>query len=162
MLSISAPFIPQFFKDQLDQVLPYCDYIIGNETEAAAYAESHNLGTTDLHSIAKTLANLPKSNASRPRTAIITHGTEPSIVAIGSDSGDVQIKEFPVHKIDEKSIGDTNGAGDAFAGGFVAGIVQGKGLEECMHMGQWLAKLSIQEIGPSYPFPKQTYNASSA
>ena len=39
---------------------------------------------------------------------------------------------------------------DAFAGGFVAGIVQGKSLEECVDMGQWLASLSITELGPSY------------
>lgn len=42
-LSLSAPFIPQFFKDQLDQTAPYWDYVIGNETEAEAYAESHGL-----------------------------------------------------------------------------------------------------------------------
>lgn len=39
---------------------------------------------------------------------------------------------------------------DAFAGGFVAGIVEGKPLDECVDMGQWLAKLSIQELGPQY------------
>jgi hypothetical protein len=39
---------------------------------------------------------------------------------------------------------------DAFAGGFCAGTIQGKSLEECVKMGQWLAKLSIQEVGPSY------------
>lgn len=48
---------------------------------------------------------------------------------------------------------------DAFAGGFVAGIVQGKDLKSCVDMGQWLAKLSIQELGPSYPYPKQIYTA---
>jgi adenosine kinase len=48
---------------------------------------------------------------------------------------------------------------DAFAGGFVAGIVQGKDIKTCVDMGQWLAKLSIQELGPSYPQPKQTYSA---
>lgn len=41
---------------------------------------------------------------------------------------------------------------DAFAGGFVAGIVQGKSLEECVDMGHWLASLSITELGPSYVF----------
>lgn len=46
---------------------------------------------------------------------------------------------------------------DAFAGGFVAGIVSGKDLATAVDMGQWLAMLSIQELGPSYPFPKQTY-----
>ena len=38
---------------------------------------------------------------------------------------------------------------DAFAGGFVAGIVQGKSLDECVDMGQWLASLGIKELGPS-------------
>lgn len=32
----------------------------------------------------------------------------------------------------------------------MAGIVQGKSLEECVDMGQWLASLSITELGPSY------------
>jgi adenosine kinase len=39
---------------------------------------------------------------------------------------------------------------DAFAGGFVAGIVEGKSLEESVDMGHWLASLSIRELGPSY------------
>lgn len=38
---------------------------------------------------------------------------------------------------------------DAFAGGFAAGVVQGKTIEESVDLGQWLAKLSIQELGPS-------------
>lgn len=42
---------------------------------------------------------------------------------------------------------------DAFAGGFVAGIVEGKTLEESIDMGQWLASLSIRELGPSYVPP---------
>ena len=39
---------------------------------------------------------------------------------------------------------------DAFAGGFVAGIVEGKPLEICVDMGHWLARLSIKELGPQY------------
>lgn len=38
---------------------------------------------------------------------------------------------------------------DAFAGGFCAGLVQGKPLEDSIDMGQWLASKSIQELGPS-------------
>ncbi|EOO02800.1 putative adenosine kinase protein [Phaeoacremonium minimum UCRPA7] len=158
ILSLSAPFIPQFFKDPLDASAPYWDYVIGNETEAAAYAESHGLETKDLKEIAKALANLPKENTKRKRVAIVTQGTEPTLVAV---QGEDEVKEFPVHPIDKSLINDTNGAGDAFAGGFSAGIVDGKSLEESIQMGQWLAKLSIQELGPSYPFPKQTYQSSS-
>lgn len=54
-----------------------------------------------------------------------------------------------MHAIDPSKINDTNGAGDAFAGGFLAGVVEGKSLETSVDMGQWLARLSIQELGPS-------------
>jgi adenosine kinase len=111
ILSLSAPFIPEFFKDPLDQTAPYWDYVIGNETEALAYAKSHNLGTESITEIAKALANLPKKNEKRKRYAIITQGTDPTIIAIQKDGGDVEIKEYPVHPIDTKEICDTNGAG---------------------------------------------------
>ena len=39
---------------------------------------------------------------------------------------------------------------DAFAGGFIAGIVEGKSLDESVDMGHWLASLSIKELGPQY------------
>lgn len=158
ILSLSAPFIPQFFKEPLDASAPYWDYVIGNETEAEAYADSHDLGTKDVKEIAKALANLPKVNEKRKRVAIITQGTEPTIVAV---QGEDKVSEYPVQEIAKEEINDTNGAGDAFAGGFCAGILEGKSLEESVKMGQWLAKLSIKELGPSYPFPKQTYPGSN-
>ncbi|KAI9807327.1 MAG: adenosine kinase [Piccolia ochrophora] len=148
ILSLSAPFIPQFFKDQLDQTAPYWDYVIGNETEALAYAESHGLETKDIASIARHLASLPKKNTARPRTVIITQGTDPTIVAIGGEKPSE--KQHAVHAIDSKEICDTNGAGDAFAGGFLAGIVAGETLDKAVDKGHWLAKLSIMELGPSY------------
>lgn len=46
IMNLSAPFLCQFFKDQMDSVLPYCDFLIGNESEATAYAEAHNLEVT--------------------------------------------------------------------------------------------------------------------
>jgi adenosine kinase len=158
ILNLSAPFISQFFKDPLDEVLPYVDIVIGNETEAAAFAEAHGWETKDVKEIAKKIAATPKKNTKRPRTVIITQGTDPTIAVTAKEGGDADVKEVSVHAIKEDQINDTNGAGDAFAGGFVAGIVQGKPLEKAIDMGQWLAKLSIQELGPSYPQPKQTYS----
>lgn len=146
ILSLSAPFIAQFFKDPLDASAPYWDYVIGNEGEAEAYAASHNLGTTDLAEIAKALANLPKINTQRKRVAIITHGVNPTIVAI---QGEDKVTEYKVPELAPESICDANGAGDAFAGGFCAGIIEGRPLDEAIKMGQWLARLSLQELGPS-------------
>lgn len=66
----------------------------------------------DIPSIARHLALLPKKNTARSRVAIITQGTEPTVVATASGDGkDAEIKEFPVRKIGENEINDTNGAG---------------------------------------------------
>jgi len=146
ILSLSAPFICQFFKGPLDDSSPYWDYVIGNEGEAEAFADSHDFGTKDLKEIAKKLANLPKANTQRKRVAIVTHGTLPTLVAI---QGEDEVKEYPVHELASAEICDTNGAGDAFAGGFTAGIIEGRPLAEAIDMGQWLARLSIKELGPS-------------
>ncbi|KAH9884433.1 adenosine kinase [Xylariomycetidae sp. FL2044] len=162
IVNVSAPFIAEFFKDPLDASSPYWDYVICNETEAAAYARSHGLEAIadNVKAVAQKLADLPKANGQRKRVAVVTQGTLPTVVAIQGESA-TGAKEYPVHAIAADQINDTNGAGDAFAGGFVAGLVQGKPLETCVDMGQWLARLSIQELGPSYPFPKQTYSSSS-
>ena len=53
-------FCFQFFKDQMSSVLPFTDIVFGNETEAAAYAESFELNTSDIGEIAMKIAQLPK------------------------------------------------------------------------------------------------------
>ena len=149
VMNLSAPFIPQFFKDALKECLPYATIVIANESEAAAYAESFDLtcDTTDLVAIAKEIIGTDAN-----KTVIFTHGLEPTVVTTSTGS-----TTYNVHPLEKSKIVDTNGAGDAFAGGFMAGLTQGKTLETCIDMGQWLASLSIQEIGASYPKEKITY-----
>ncbi|CCD24346.1 adenosine kinase NDAI_0D00320 [Naumovozyma dairenensis CBS 421] len=151
VLNLSAPFIPQFFKDALVKVLPYATVVIGNESEAESYAESFGLDCDkkDLVAIAKSIVGNDDK-----KTVIFTHGLEPTVVV--STKG---VSTFAVKPLESSSIVDTNGAGDAFAGGFMAGLTQGKDLETCIDMGQWLAALSIQEIGPSYPTEIIQYQA---
>jgi adenosine kinase len=48
VLNLSAPFIPQFFKVQLEELLPHVDVLIGNESEAAAYAEAAGMGVSEV------------------------------------------------------------------------------------------------------------------
>lgn len=68
--------------------------------------------------------------------------------------GEGDAKSYPVHPIGKSEIVDTTGAGDAFAGGFFAGVAKGEKLETCVDMGQWLAALSLRELGPSYVSPQ--------
>ncbi|KAI5284749.1 adenosine kinase [Ascosphaera aggregata] len=146
--NLSAPFLPQFFKEQLDQVIPYCDVLLGNESEAAAVSEAYGLGTTDVEEVAKKLVAFPKKNTQRSRIVVFTQGTDPTITA-WTENGEIKTRLTPVVAVNPNDICDTNGAGDAFAGGVCAGLVLDKSIEECVKMGQWLASLSIRELGPS-------------
>jgi len=49
--------------------------------------------------------------------------------------------------------GDTTGAGDAFAAGFLYGFLHGKGLEECGYLGGLVARLSTTKIGARAGLP---------
>ena len=54
---------------------------------------------------------------------------------------------------DVVSQADTTGAGDAFATGFLYGLLRGKGLEECGRLGDIVARFSITKLGTRQGFP---------
>ena len=144
-LNLSAPFIPQFFKVQLEQVFPYCDIVIGNESEATAWAGAVGLSNTDdIPAIAKSIAAYPKLNPSRSRTVIITQGAESTVVVEATDPDKPKI--FPVDPLKDGQIVDTNGAGDAFAGGFLGALVSGKSVDEAVLAGHKLGAMCVQLV----------------
>ncbi len=58
-----------------------------------------------------------------------------------------------VERAATKAEGDTIGAGDAFAAGFLYGFLRGKGLEECGYLGDMVARSSIAKIGARAGLP---------
>lgn len=108
IMSLSAPFIPLFFKDQLALTSKYWDYVIGNETEARSWAEAMRHETRDVKEIARLMAELPKENMGRKRTVVITQGTESTVVAVQGGEG---VQEFGINEVKKEDICDTNGAG---------------------------------------------------
>ena len=145
MINFSAPFIAQFFGAQLQQVLPYVDIVIGNEAEAEAWASANGYpDPKDLPGIARTIALLPKSNPSRHRVVVFTQGAQHTVVVTADKPNEPKI--FPVDVLSDDQIVDTNGAGDAFAGGFLGGLVAGKSLDDSVLAGHALARACVQEV----------------
>ncbi|KAJ7147976.1 Ribokinase-like protein [Mycena filopes] len=152
-INFSAPFIPQFFGSQLQQIIPFCDIIIGNEAEAEAWASANgHPEPKNVTAVARSIASLPKSNASRPRIVIFTQGAE-STVLVSSAEPDAP-KVFAVQPLQAADIVDTNGAGDAFAGGFLGAYVAGKTLDECVEAGHKMGSMCVQQVGPQFKWPK--------
>lgn len=154
-INLSAPFIAQFFKVQLEQVLPYADIVIGNESEAEAYASAIGLSEsekTNLPLIAQRIASFSKTNASRPRVVVLTHGPKETVLVTSDDVDNPKI--FKVEPLAKEEIVDTNGAGDAFAGGFIGAFHLGKSLPECVEVGHRMGRMCVKQIGPQFQWPK--------
>jgi len=147
-MNLSAPFLAEFFMEPMDKVMALSELVFGNETEALTFAEQKKFGTKNVKEIAEKMAQIPLTGkaAERKRTVIITQGAD-AVIAVQ----DGVAKEFPVEKLDAAKIVDTNGAGDAFVGGYLAQLVQGRELETCVRCGIWAATKIIQRSGCTFP-----------
>lgn len=144
-MNLSAPFLIQFFGDQMAATMPYTDFVFGNESEAAEYGKAKGYGE-DIATIALKLAAQPKACGTRPRIVVFTQGSTSTIVACNG-----VVTEYPVEPLAKELLVDTNGAGDAFVGGFLAQLVQEKPLAECVRAGHFAARTIIQRSGCTFP-----------
>lgn len=143
-LNLSAPFIPRLHFEKFERILPYCDMVFGNDADAIAWGSAAGLpATTTPEAIARHMAALPKVNDARERLVILTRGPNSSILVVGKQP----VQTFPVAPIPDGEIIDTNGAGDAFAGGFLAAHILGRDLETCMLIGHRMGAMSVRHVG---------------
>uniref|UniRef100_A0A183CEG6 DNA polymerase n=1 Tax=Globodera pallida TaxID=36090 RepID=A0A183CEG6_GLOPA len=148
-LNLSAEYICQFFGDQLEKVLPFVDILFGNEQEAKAYAKTQAFVVEkeqDVGEIALHLCQKEKVNRTKKRIVVITQGHLPVLVA-----HDGKLEQFPVESIPASQIVDTNGAGDAFCGGFLAAFSTGRSMDLCVRAGTFAARTVIQHVGCTLP-----------
>jgi len=142
-MNLSAPFLMQVppFKAVFVKTMPLVDILFGNETEARTWAETEGWETTDVSFIATRLSLIPSAKG-KPRHVVITQGADPTIVAVGG-----HVTEYPIKLLDKSKIVDTNGAGDAYVGGFLAALAKGKDIKACSEAGSYSASIIIQQSG---------------
>lgn len=145
IMNLSAPFVSQFYKEPLEKLLPYVDVLFGNESEADAFAKAFNINETGLQEIALKIAAAPKLNKERQRVVVITQGKDPVILV---ENGKINL--IPVNVLSREQIVDTNGAGDAFTGGFLSQLVLGKSYATCVKCGIYAATHIIQHSGCTF------------
>ncbi|KAG9138962.1 hypothetical protein Leryth_007576 [Lithospermum erythrorhizon] len=146
-MNLSAPFICEFFREPQEKALPFVDFVFGNETEAITFAKVHGWETDNVEEIAVKISQWPKASGTHKRITVITQGHDPVVVA----EADGKVKLFPVIPLPKEKLVDTNGAGDAFVGGFLSQLVQEKPIENCVKAGCYAANVVIQRSGCTYP-----------
>jgi adenosine kinase len=146
-MNLSAPFLMQVppFKACFVDTMPYIDFLFGNETEAKTWAETEGWESDDIAFIATRLSLIP-SKKSTKRTVVITQGCDPTIVAQNG-----HVKEYPVLVLPKEKLVDTNGAGDSYVGGFLAGMVKGLDMAACCKAGAYAASVIVQRSGCTFP-----------
>uniref|UniRef100_A0A2S2NCJ1 Adenosine kinase n=1 Tax=Schizaphis graminum TaxID=13262 RepID=A0A2S2NCJ1_SCHGA len=142
LFNMSAPYIYESYLDSVMSIFPYINIIVGNAKEAKSFALANNWETTDTETIALKLSTFNYVRNYGHRLVILTQDENPVIVATGN-----HVKKFEVPKISEKDIVDTNGAGDAFVGAFIAKYVLGYPLKICILSGIEAGSYIIKQHG---------------
>ena len=112
----------------------HIDILLANEGEITAL-----LGTDEPDAVAEKLA-------AHHLLAAVTHGAHGVHLYAGTRRAHV-----PAQNIAADEIVDLTGAGDQFAAGFLAGLHQGKPMEDAAAMGVDAASAVIRHIGPRPP-----------
>ena len=110
------------------------DIVFGNEDEIRALFETES---TDYAAHARALA-------ARGTLAVVKLGKDGAWLARGDE----------LHRVDAVAVPevvDTNGAGDAFAAGFLYGHLRGLPLPACGHIAALLGAETVRHLGPLVP-----------
>jgi sugar/nucleoside kinase (ribokinase family) len=129
-LALSAIFLMEMYRDDFLKLLDdeLVDILFCNEGEASAMMQGLDLdAATD-------------ALAARVPLLVVTHG----------DKGAIAVSEgrrysVPAERVDR--VVDTTGAGDLFAAGFLAGQVEGRGIEDSLRIGAIAAAEVITHYG---------------
>jgi sugar/nucleoside kinase (ribokinase family) len=129
-LSLSDPFVVERHKDKISELAEkqLIDILFSNNFEATALARQNGI----YHAGRELNKMFP--------LVIITKGKDGSSIFCGGDPIDVACE-------DVARVIDTTGAGDAYAAGFLAGLVKGFDLSLCGRLGSRVSGEVIQHFG---------------
>jgi len=119
---------PRTCREQLEKVLPWTDVFLPNVDEARLL--------TDL---ADPLEQARVFRDAGAETVVITCGSDGAVLS--GKSGTLRSGRFPVEFV------DGTGSGDAFAAGYIAGLLDGCTPEKCLEMGSALGASCVRRAG---------------
>ena len=133
------------YRDKVDEIIPYCDYVFGNLIEFQTLTDNKY---TEAEDVVKAVACSTKHNTDRNRIVLISMDKHGAILDNYSFKDDThEIVTVPSQILEDSQVVDTCCAGDTFVGGFLAGHLNGKDFKESIELGHKMASIVIQRIG---------------
>jgi len=130
--------LPMLEAKNLIQAIEGCRILIANDYELQLIASKTGLTKTALLKLA--------------RTIIVTQGESGSLVTTQDD-------EFKIPAVKPKKAVDPTGAGDAYRGGLICGLVHGKSIRESAKVGSVCASFCVEVYGTQeYSFTKKEFD----
>ncbi|HPF18401.1 MAG: sugar kinase [Eubacteriales bacterium] len=119
-------------RDTMETFLPYTDYLFPNYEEGCSFT-----GETELPRMARVFTEM---------------GAGHVVIKTGKDGCHLFDKtgrhtHVPGFQVDD--LKDTTGAGDNFAAGYIAGLMEGKAPEDCARFANAVAACSVRYVGAS-------------
>jgi len=118
--------LPMLNANELIQTVEGCRILICNDYELDMIISMTGLNKEALMRLANTI--------------IVTRGELGSIISTADG-------EINIPAVKPKVVVDPTGAGDAYRGGLISGLVQGKGIEHCARMGSVCASFAVECYG---------------
>ena len=146
IFTLSAVFMVEFHNDKMLEIANMADIIVCNKEEIEAFGGKAGNFQETLEKSFKKL--LPKK-----RILIVTaesQGVYCSEFNYESNTLEYLHQSFPKF-IKKEDIVDTNGAGDAFLGGFLSQYLQGKDIFKCCKAGNEAAGVILKNVGCTFP-----------
>ena len=142
-------FIFQYHKEKVMEIANYANMIVGNINEAAILSgikENNNNNREIFESICRNLQP-------RNRILVMTAGSSGSYCTeFNYQRNQLEyIYQYFANKISNDEIQDSNGAGDAFFGGFLSEYLNGNSLHECCRIGTEAATVILRNVGCTFP-----------
>jgi adenosine kinase len=130
--------LPMLEAANLTQAINGCRILIANDYELELITSKTGLEKAALLKLAETI--------------IVTQGELGSIVFTQDD-------EIKIPVVKPRKAVDPTGAGDAYRGGLLSGLVQGKSINDCAKMGSVCASFCVECYGTQeYRFSQEEFN----
>ena len=147
ILTLSDQYMVEFHNDKILEIANVSNIIVGSFSAGEILADGKG------KNMQETFEKIHKKLSPKNRLLVITGGCQGAFCSLFNyqkNKLEFLLQDFP-QQIKSSDIIDSNGAGDAFFGGFLSQLMQGKSLLACCRCGNEIAKVVLKNIGCTFP-----------